>query len=114
MPSRKQVAAVRVARALTPAELAVNEAAIGFLTVSAEMLRARTSGGFGTLEGQAAVDKTGQVTTMLFGVMSQMADAHTALRGVAADHDLLGYGDLCPPPKILESIQSAENVSRFR
>lgn len=115
MPSQKTITAVRVARALRPAEVAVNEAAIGVLAVGTEVLRARVGGGFGALEGQEAVNKIGQVTTMLFGAMSEMAVAHAALRGLAADHEILSYGDLCPPPLAYnEPVEQAENVSPIR
>lgn len=98
MPSPKSVSAVRIARSLTPAELAVNEAAIGVLVVGAEVLRARTSGGFAAIEGQAAVDSIGRATSMIFGALAEISNAHMSLREVAAEHDILGYGDLCPPP----------------
>ena len=98
MPSRQTASAVRIARSLKPAELALNEAAAGVLSVGAEVLRARAEGAFEPLEGQDAVDQLGRATSMLFGAMTEMAGAHGALRAVAADRQILSYGDLCPPP----------------
>lgn len=104
MPTPKIAAAVRIARSIKPAEQAINEAAIEVLTVGTEVLRARTSGAFGLTEGQDAVDKIGRATTMIFGALSEVADAHGALRRVAAEHQILSYGDLCPPPAFLEPV----------
>jgi len=98
MPSLKTISAVRIARSLPSAELAINEAAIGLLTVGTEVLKARTEGGFGPLQGQSAVTKIGRATSAIFDALDQMADAHAELRGIAADEDILSYGDICPPP----------------
>jgi hypothetical protein len=103
MPSFKTISAVRVARSLKPAEMAINDAAIEVLAVGTEVLRARVSGAFGLTEGQAAVDQIGRATTMIFGAISEMAQAHGSLRQVAEDHDILGYGDVCPAPEGLKS-----------
>lgn len=107
MPDSKTISAVKIARSLQPAELAINNATIGVLTVGTEVLRARTEGGFGATEGQNAVDQIGRATNMLFSAMSEMSAAHSSLRDVAADQDILNYGDLCPPP-------SAEAVPYLR
>lgn len=101
MPSLKTTSAVRIARSLKPAEMAMNEAAIGVLAVGTEVLKARVNGAFGIMEGQSAVDQIGRATHMLFGAMSEIAQAHGALRQVAADHDILSYGDICPPPEAI-------------
>lgn len=114
MPSPKTTTAVRIARSLPTAELAINEAAIGVLTVGTEVLRARTSGTFGPLEGQGAVDNIGRATAMIFGALTEMANAHTSLRDVAADHQILSYGDLCPPPFDGEPTGEADNVTSIR
>lgn len=102
MPSIKTTTAVRIARSLRPAEIAINEAAIGVLAVGTEVLRARTTGAFGTLEGQSAVDNIGRATSMIFGALTEIAEAHHSLRGVAEEHRILSYGDLCPPPSAHE------------
>lgn len=111
MPSIKVTAAVRIARSLKPAEQAINEAAIEVLTVGTEVLRARTSGAFGLTEGQEAVDRIGRATGMIFGALSEVAGAHGELRQVAADHQILSYGDLCPPPSFLEPAMPAASDS---
>lgn len=98
MPDAKTKSAVKIARSLQPAEHAVNEATIGVLTVGTAVLRARTDGGFGAIEGQEAVDQIGRATNMLFSAMSEIAAAHASLRDVAGEHEILSYGDLCPPP----------------
>ncbi|MET0308322.1 MAG: hypothetical protein ABW023_06405 [Sphingomonas sp.] len=99
MPSFKTITAVRVARSLKPAEMAINDAAIEVLAVGTEVLRARVSGAFGLTEGQVAVDQIGRATTLIFSAISEMAQAHGSLRQVAEDHEILGYGDLCPAPE---------------
>lgn len=104
MPSSKVTAAARIARSLKPTELAINEAAIEVLTMGTQVLRARTSGAFGLTEGQDAVDRIGRATNMIFGALTEMSGAHGALRQVAADHQILGYGDLCPPPALIEPL----------
>lgn len=98
MSNSKTRSSVKITRSLQPAENAVNEATIGVLAVGTEVLRARTFGGFGAMEGQEAVDQIGRATNMLFSAMSEIAAAHTSLRDIAADHEILNYGDLCPPP----------------
>lgn len=114
MPSNKVTAAVRIARSLKPAEQAINEAAIEVLAIGTEVLRARSSGAFGLTEGQAAVDRIGRATTMIFGVLSEVSDAHEALRDVAAQHQILGYGDLCPAPSFLEPAGQTDQPIHIR
>lgn len=99
MPSIQTISAVRIARALSPAEQALNQATLQILAVGTEVLTARTNGGFHPIAGQQAVDGIGRVTNMLFGAMREMAEAHGALKSVAEQHQVLGFGDVidCPP-----------------
>jgi len=99
MPSKQTIAAVQIARSLSPAEHAMNEATLRVLAVGTEVLTARTSGGFHPIAGQLAVDGIGRATTMRFGAMREMADAHGALKTAAEQHQVLGFGHVldCPP-----------------
>lgn len=99
MPSKQTRSAVRIARSLSPAELAMNEAALRLLAVGTEVLTARISGGFHPIEAQPAIDGIGRATAMLFGAMREMAKAHGALKTTAEQHQILGFGDVleCPP-----------------
>lgn len=99
MPSKQTASAVRIARSLSPAEVAMNEATLRILALGTEVLTARAHGGFHPIEGQQAVDGIGRATAMLFGAMREMADAHGALRLTAEQHQVLGFGDVldCPP-----------------
>jgi hypothetical protein len=113
MPSLKTSSAVRIARSLQPAERTMNAAAADVLTLGAEMFRARASGAFGALEGQDAVNKIGRATSMILDAMNEMADAHSSLREIAAGHQILSYGDLCPPPAADEPL-ATEKVQSIR
>ncbi len=77
MTSPKKIAAVRIARSLRPAEVAVNEA---------------------PLEAQDAVDYVGAATAKVFGAMSDIKKAHGELRGVGMRHQVLGAGDIFETP----------------
>jgi hypothetical protein len=92
--------AIRIARKLAPAETAMNEAAVRMLHLGAEVLAARTTGEFHPIEGQDTIDRIGRATTMMFTAMREMADAHGGLRQVAADRQILGFGDEVPCPDI--------------
>ncbi|CAN5404250.1 hypothetical protein BH09PSE4_BH09PSE4_22240 [soil metagenome] len=100
MPSAKTVAAVRVARSLMPAEVAMNEAAIRLFAVGTAVLTARSDGTFHPLEAQDAVERLGRATTKIFGAMQDFADAHGVLRATAIRHDVLGYGDIFDTPPV--------------
>ena len=72
MPSKQTASAVRIARSLSPAEQAMNEATLRMLALGTEVLRARTQGGFHPIEGQQAVDGIGRAPALLFGALREM------------------------------------------
>lgn len=98
MTSPKTIAAVRIARSLQPAELAVNEAALKVLAMGTAVLTARADGTFHPLESQAAVDLVGEATGKVFGAMRDIRSAHTELRAAAIRHQVLGQGDIFETP----------------
>ncbi|MBR7551735.1 hypothetical protein KC220_24655, partial [Mycobacterium tuberculosis] len=75
MTSPKKIAAVRIARSLRPAEVAVNEAALKVLAMGTAVLTARADGTFHPLEAQDAVDYVGAATAKVFGAMSDIKKA---------------------------------------
>lgn len=98
MPSPKTIAAVRVARSLKPAEVAMNEATLRMLAASTAVLTARTDGTFHPLEAQEAVNMLGTATTKMFEAMREFACAHGSLKQTAIRHDVLGQGDIFESP----------------
>ena len=110
MPSKQTIAAVQIARSLSPAEQAMNEATLRVLAVGTQVLTARNNGGFHPIEGQQAVDGIGRATTMLFGAIREMADAHGALKTVAEQHQVLGFGDFFDSPPIDQPRVQGDNV----
>lgn len=110
MPSKQTISAVQIARSLSPAEQAVNEATLRVLALSTQMLTARTSGGFHPIEGQDAVDAIGRVTSMLFGAMREMAETHGALKNTAEQHQILGFGDVIDCPPVNQPKGNGDNV----
>lgn len=98
MTSPKKIAAVRIARSLRPAEVAVNEAAIKVLAMGTAVLTARADGTFHPLEAQDAVDYVSAATAKVFGAMSDIKKAHGELRGVGMRHQVLGAGDIFETP----------------
>jgi hypothetical protein len=98
MTSPKKIAALRIARSLQPAEIAVNEAALRVLAMGTAVLTGRADGTFHPLEGQSAVDFVGDATAKVFGALRDIKRAHGVLRGAAIRHDILGQGDLYETP----------------
>jgi len=98
MPSPKTIAAVRIARSLQPAELAMNAAAVKVLAMGTAVLTARADGTFHPLESQNAVDFVGDATAKVFGALRDIKSAHGALREAAVRHHVLGQGDIFETP----------------
>ncbi|MEN3336983.1 MAG: hypothetical protein V7647_659 [Acidobacteriota bacterium] len=98
MPSPKTIAALRIARALKPAELAMNEAAVRVLAMGSAMLTARADGTVHPLEGQEAVDHLGHATALVFGALKSLKAAHHELHGQAGRHEVFGEGVLDDSP----------------
>lgn len=98
MTSPKKIAAVRIARSLQPAEIAMNEAALKVLAMGTAVLTARADGTFHPLEAQGAVDYVGAATAKVFGAMSDIKRAHGELRGVGIRHQVIGEGDIFETP----------------
>jgi len=98
MTSSKHTAAVRIARSLQPAELAMNQAALRMLAVGTAVLTARADGTFHPLEGQIAVDCIGEATQKMFAAMKDIKRAHRLLRAEGERHDVIGQGDIFETP----------------
>lgn len=110
MTSPKKIAAVRIARSLQPAEVAMNEAALKVLAMGTAVLTARADGTFHPLEAQGAVDYVGAATAKVFGAMSDIKRAHGELRGVGIRHQVIGEGDIFETPGHDEPRAGAEIV----
>jgi hypothetical protein len=92
MPSPKTIAALRIARSLKPAEIAMNEAALRVLAMSTAILTPRADGTVHPLEGQSAVDHVSDATAQMFGALKSLKLAHHELYGEAVKHQVLGEG----------------------
>ncbi|SOB80708.1 hypothetical protein SAMN06297144_1199 [Sphingomonas guangdongensis] len=98
MPSPKTIAAVRIARSLKPAEIAVNQAALQVLAMGTAVLTARADGTFHPLECQTGVDHVGEATMKVFAALKDIKAAHGEFRKTAERHQILGQGDIFETP----------------
>lgn len=92
MTTPTTLAALRIARSLKPAEVAMNDAALKVLAMGCAILTARADGTVHPLEGQSAVDHIGDATAQVFGALKSIKLAHHELHGAAVKHQVLGQG----------------------
>lgn len=100
MTSPKKIAAVRIARALMPAEEALNQAALRLLAVGTAVLTPRADGTFHPMEGQLVVERIGGLTAKIFEMLAEFSAAHKDLRALGDSHQLLMEGDIFETPPV--------------